>query len=86
MALKNAGGMWVREGKRGKFLSGSFEPEGRDGVKYKFMAFKNEDYEEGGKKPYYRIVLSDDDETRGRDEQTSGQRARHDDQDRHEPF
>jgi hypothetical protein len=61
MALKNSGGIWIRQGKKGKFMSGVFEPQGKNGPKYKFMAFKNEEKE--GKQPDYRIVVSDDDES-----------------------
>lgn len=63
MALKNSGGMWIREGKKSKFLSGVFEPNGKNGPKYKFMAFKNTEKE--GKQPDYRIVMSDDDQQEG---------------------
>jgi hypothetical protein len=78
MALKNAGGLWIREGKKGKFLSGSFQPEGREGPKFSFMAFKNEDKEEGSKQPDYKIVMAEDDEERPRDEKTSRDRAKDD--------
>lgn len=80
MALRNAGGMWIREGKKGKFLSGSFQPEGRNGVTHKFMAFKNTDKVPGSKHPDYKIVMTEDDE-RPRDEQTSRERAGYDDRD-----
>lgn len=83
MALRNAGGMWIREGKKGKFLSGSFQPEGRNGVTFKFMAFKNTDRVPGSKHPDYKIVMTEDDEERPRDEQTSRQRAQDEDS---EPF
>ncbi len=62
MALKNAGGLWLRKGKKGPFLSGSFQPEGREGPKYSFMAFKNTDKEPGSKHPDYKIVVTEDDE------------------------
>jgi hypothetical protein len=54
--------MWKRTGTKGDFLSGSFEPEGREGVIYKFLAFPNKDKREGDKKPDYRIVVTVDDE------------------------
>jgi hypothetical protein len=73
---KNAGGMWIREGKKGKFLSGVFEPEGREGPRFQFMAFKNDYKEEGSKQPDYKIVVSEDDEERPRDEKTSRNRAK----------
>lgn len=39
--LRRVGALWLKQGKKGKFMSGSFEPYGRDGVKFKFLVFKN---------------------------------------------
>lgn len=61
MALKNCGGLWLKDGKRGKFMSGNFEPEGKGGPKYSFLVFKNED-KKSSKHPDYRIAMSEDDD------------------------
>jgi hypothetical protein len=58
MALKAAGGLWLKDGAKGKFFSGEFEPEGKGGPKYRVMIFKNTEKE--GKQPDYRIMLVDD--------------------------
>ncbi len=53
-----SGGIWIKEGKRGKYLSGSlhFDMMGRR-IEVSFVAFKNEKVE--GKQPLYRIKVND---------------------------
>ena len=55
--LKRVGALWLKEGKKGKFMSGSFEPEGREGPKYKFLVFKNTRKEKAND-PDYTINMS----------------------------
>lgn len=62
MALKDCGGMWIRQGKKGEFLSGKFQPEGRNGPSYSFMAFENKNARD--REPDWRIVMTEDDEQR----------------------
>ena len=48
---KSIGALWLKEGKNGKFMSGSIEIEGR---KHNFVVFKNS-YKEQDKQPDYKI-------------------------------
>jgi len=69
MALTKCGGAWIKTSKKGgKFLSVSFEPEGRNGKKYSFMLFRNEFDEDNpqGKKPDYSCMMSDGEDDRSR--------------------
>jgi hypothetical protein len=59
MAFRNCGGLWLKEGAKGKFFSGEFQPDGKDGKSWRIMVFKNDKKE--GRQPDYRIVLADDD-------------------------
>ena len=53
-----AGGLWIKEGRNGKFLSGQlqFDMMGRR-IEVNFLAFKNK--ERQGKQPDYKIVVSE---------------------------
>lgn len=61
MALRKVGALWLKEGKKGRFMSGVFEPEGREGPKFRILIFKNEK-KDGPKDPDYTIHQSQDDE------------------------
>jgi hypothetical protein len=52
------GGMWIKEGRNGKFLSGklAFDMMGRR-IEVNFLGFKNNEKE--GKQPDYKIVVSE---------------------------
>ena len=54
-----SGGLWIREGKKGKFLSGQlqFDQMGRR-IEVNFVSFKN-DKKDNPKQPDYRIVVMD---------------------------
>lgn len=72
MGLRKVGALWLKEGKKGKFMSGEYQPDGRNGPKTHLLIFKN------GKKdkpndPDYLINVADDDEPKK--EQTSGHRS-----------
>jgi len=64
VSLRNIGALWLKEGKKGRFMAGELQLEGRDGPRIKIMVFKNQ--EKKDRQPDYRIVQSDDD---GGDEQ-----------------
>ena len=53
-----AGGLWIKEGRNGKFLSGSlhFDMMGKR-IEVNFLSFKNTEKE--GKQPDYKIVVSE---------------------------
>ena len=51
---QSVGGIWVKEGAKGRWLSISVEI---NGVKHNFVGFKNDYKEEGDNKPDYRISL-----------------------------
>jgi len=53
-----AGGLWIKEGKNGKFLSGSlhFDMMGRR-IEVNFLSFKNDRKE--GKQPDYNILVTE---------------------------
>ncbi len=59
MALKKIGALWIRQGKKGKFLSGELQLEGRDGPKISVLVFKETD-KKNQKGPDYTINQSDD--------------------------
>ena len=60
MTLRKIGGLWLREGKSGKFMSGEIKLS-EDDEKINFMVFKN-DKGDNPKRPDYNIMLKDDDE------------------------
>jgi len=51
---KSIGGLWLKDGKNGKYFSGEIE---LFGTKTHIFIFKNIYKEEGSKQPDYRIVL-----------------------------
>ena len=65
--LKHVGAGWVRQGKKGEFMSLSLDVEKlqlateKDG-KLSFLMFVNEKKEEGSKHPDYVIMTAVDDE------------------------
>lgn len=63
MALEKRGALWVKEGPKGKYLSGEIE---FDDVKRNIMVFKNSDkwIAENPNRPAYEIVerVEDDEE------------------------
>ena len=60
MGLKRVGAMWLKDGKKGKFMSGVLE---HNGEKINFMVFKNSFKEKDGPKaPDYTINISEDDD------------------------
>ena len=56
MALKKIGGLWLKDGQKGKFFSGQLE---LDGKKIDILVFKN-DKGDNPKRPDYQIMLRDD--------------------------
>ena len=52
--LKNVGGLWLKEGAKGKFMSGEIE---LGGVKQHILIFRN-DKDGVEKRPDYRIYIS----------------------------
>ena len=60
MALRKVGALWLKEGQNGKFMSGVFEPDGREGVKYDILVFKN-NKREGKRDPDYQIQMREED-------------------------
>ncbi len=52
------GGMWIKEGKKGKFISGecTFQYNGHS-VTTKFLSFKNE--KKTGNQPDYNMLITD---------------------------
>lgn len=50
------GALWLRNTKRGEFLTGEMEKDVQAGTKIKLM--ENKYYEEGGNKPYYHILIN----------------------------
>ena len=78
MGLRKVGALWLRDGKKGKFMSGVLE---HNGEKINFMVFKNSFKEKDGPKaPDYTINISEDDED-PRAVPTSGQNFQADDSD-----
>ena len=59
MALKKIGGLWLKEGPKGKFMSGEIDRE--EGGTMKIMVFKNQYKSEGLNRPDYTINLVTDD-------------------------
>jgi len=58
MALESIRALWLKEGKKGKFMSGEIEVSGE---KLRVMVFKN-DKGDNDKRPDYRIMMAVDDE------------------------
>jgi len=56
--LEKCGALWVKDGKKGKFMSGEIEINGE---KLRVMVFKN-DKDGVDKRPDYRIMMAVDDE------------------------
>lgn len=50
----SVGGIWVKEGARGRWLSIAVEI---NGVKHSFVGFKNDYKEEGDNRPDYQILM-----------------------------
>ena len=48
---RELGGLWLKEGKSGPFLSGQINGQ-------EVVVYKNKDYEDGGNRPYYRVYKS----------------------------
>lgn len=66
MGLTKIGALWVKDGKKGKFMSGQVEIEG---VKYAILVFKNT--KTSDKQPDYNINLrTDEPYTEDREERT----------------
>ena len=61
MALRRAGALWLNEGKKGRFMSGEFQPDGRNGQKWHVMVFKNTKKDKPND-PDYTIHLPEGDE------------------------
>lgn len=59
MGLKKMGAMWLRQGKKGTFMSGQVEI---GGVKHSFMVFKNNRKQDGSKHPDYEMFQDDGDQ------------------------
>ena len=59
MALVKVGAAWLREGKKGKFLSVKITMQDGD---HNFLMFTNKHRDEAGKKPYYEVFVTADDE------------------------
>lgn len=55
--LKKIGAFWLREGKKGKFMSGQVEVGGQ---KVSLLVFKNNRKQPGEKYPDYEIFLAGD--------------------------
>ena len=64
MGLKKVGALWIKKGKKGTFMSGQLELEGRNGPKTTVFVFKNEKKEPGDKYPDYLINVSDGEDDR----------------------
>jgi len=56
--LKGIGGLWLKDGAKGKFFSGEIE---LGGVKQHILIFKN-DKGDNPKRPDYRIYMPEDEE------------------------
>ena len=59
MGFQKIGALWLKQGKKGKFMSGEIEI---DGVTHKLTVFKN-DYKKEDKHPDYIINKVDDDDS-----------------------
>jgi hypothetical protein len=57
MGLTKIGALWLKDGKKGKFMSGKIEVEGKE---YAILVFKNE--KKNDKQPDYNINLRNDNE------------------------
>lgn len=59
MALEKVGALWLKDGKKGKFMSGEItfadEP-------VRVLVFKNTHHKEGDRKPDYEVFVTVDDE------------------------
>ncbi len=57
MGLDKVGALWLKDGKKGKFMSGEIEV---GGAKVRVLVFKNTYHESGDKKPDYEVFVSDE--------------------------
>lgn len=54
--IEKAGALWLKNGKKGKFLSGQIEINGE---KHGVLIFKNKNKREGTKQPDYQIFWAE---------------------------
>lgn len=68
--LKKLSGLWLKEGKKGKFMSGSLDPDAiewlSNNAPVSLMIFKNTYKQDGDKKPDYELYAAPKEEGGGR--------------------